>query len=799
MLRYGAFSYKRIWTLDILMIILVSAVIVDIAFIIMMYQQVDGFVFLIAFLVAVLTSSFWYLDTGVRRVFERYFLRHQHDADILYGLIKCLNVTIPLEASINQAINYIALRLQLEWVAIRLEPRLIKTVDHFYIMETKRLDLIHILSGYHAPAEPSSDPLSYTDSIFVNYDEQAEPIGLITLGRKISSEGFDKKDRQLIKQIAQYISWFVVANNQIELINMIVDRILKARDNIFNDLNHLIHDEIMAKLHWIFQQIDLLCEYETLPLLTQSNLRAIGTVANTASSFLRASIIRQQIAIPGVEEDFLASMLAMIHQLFPANSPVLEWISPKKEDVNTWQNFSIEHKRDIYRIIHSAITNALNHGSPDHVSISFNSDMDNLLVSVTDNGTGFDTKQIGQKITSTGLMTMMERSRGIGAKLNIQSSPGDGTKITLSLSRMLLSASPAKPYVLQAMSEAISNSEPSPPDIAELPDNEDIPTRITPLTPLTEQAQVVASKAFARIAVVSTFFGLLLGGFGMLLFQSSKHPAADPPRPAIKGSLSVDEHRDYYGTPVYLDARKPNGMLRSEDILDIGDTLTVTFQVRNTSAYSLYAKILALGSHGPGGIVGNWSAPGVDFPTREDIWIDSGEAYSMTTTQIFNTPGDYFIEPIFQDMYDGWHGIEPFPRIIFFVVDRVSPIITQTLLIHANQDWQYTDIYAQPGDIVSIKTLNGRWTTDINSRPLIDAEGYLGEQPSWLPVANANLGQLVGTIGSWEFSIGQEESFVMPAYQGMIRLKVNDAPCEDPCLLDNQGAILVSVTVLRQK
>jgi signal transduction histidine kinase len=58
--------------------------------------------------------------------------------------------------------------------------------------------------------------------------------------------------------------------------------------------------------------------------------------------------------------------------------------------------------------------------------------MDGVELHIIDNGHGFDTAQ--ETAGSFGLGNMKERANGIGALLNIQSKPGEGTEVSVTWS-----------------------------------------------------------------------------------------------------------------------------------------------------------------------------------------------------------------------------------------------------------------------------------------------------------------------------------------------------------------------------
>jgi signal transduction histidine kinase len=55
-----------------------------------------------------------------------------------------------------------------------------------------------------------------------------------------------------------------------------------------------------------------------------------------------------------------------------------------------------------------------------------------LVLNVTDNGCGFDPSAAGKR-DSYGLLGMSERARLIGASLQIDSAPGSGTVVSISI------------------------------------------------------------------------------------------------------------------------------------------------------------------------------------------------------------------------------------------------------------------------------------------------------------------------------------------------------------------------------
>lgn len=92
-------------------------------------------------------------------------------------------------------------------------------------------------------------------------------------------------------------------------------------------------------------------------------------------------------------------------------------------------------KTGLFRICQESLTNIARHAKASQANVSLDVTVNYLTLTVEDNGQGFIIKGTGEKNT-LGLLGMKERAIMIGATLNINSTPGKGTivKITLPIS-----------------------------------------------------------------------------------------------------------------------------------------------------------------------------------------------------------------------------------------------------------------------------------------------------------------------------------------------------------------------------
>jgi two-component system sensor histidine kinase NreB len=80
----------------------------------------------------------------------------------------------------------------------------------------------------------------------------------------------------------------------------------------------------------------------------------------------------------------------------------------------------------LFRIAQEALSNAVKHGAASDVQIQIEQTPNEIILSVTDNGRGFNA---GQASNGMGLRIMEYRAAMIRGKVTVQSSPGEGTKV----------------------------------------------------------------------------------------------------------------------------------------------------------------------------------------------------------------------------------------------------------------------------------------------------------------------------------------------------------------------------------
>jgi len=90
----------------------------------------------------------------------------------------------------------------------------------------------------------------------------------------------------------------------------------------------------------------------------------------------------------------------------------------------------------LFRIAQEALINIAKHAGATEVAVTLESGTDTVILTVADNGHGFDVAaRLAQAGPSLGIVGMRERAESIGARLRVESAPGRGTRVIVEAPR----------------------------------------------------------------------------------------------------------------------------------------------------------------------------------------------------------------------------------------------------------------------------------------------------------------------------------------------------------------------------
>ena len=248
-------------------------------------------------------------------------------------------------------------------------------------------------------------------------------IGAFYLTEKLDGRRFDDGDRELIELLAAHAAIAITNARLYERSHEL--SILSERNRLALEL----HDVVSQKLF------------------------SLNLAADTAATLLEREPARAAVQLQRVRQltrESLAELRALIMGLRPADlarDGLTGALSKEVEmlrrvhaieielDVDRAQPPAIdaEHEATVLRIAQEALHNAVKHAAARRVTVTLSGDDGEPLLTIDDDGVGFDPRDPALRSRRLGLTSMEERARELGGRLAIRSAAGAGTTVTLTL------------------------------------------------------------------------------------------------------------------------------------------------------------------------------------------------------------------------------------------------------------------------------------------------------------------------------------------------------------------------------
>ena len=217
------------------------------------------------------------------------------------------------------------------------------------------------------------------------------------------------------------------ARNRQELLT---DQISEARDALAaaqqerNKISRDLHDGTIQSLYAI--QLGLghtLKRLQGEPAKAGSELSAVRRELDSVIAEIRQFISADNSA--GQPVEFGAVLQALVQRAQAATSARIEL----QCDPAASARLSGDQAVQLANIAREALSNSVRHGNPRHARIALRSAPDAVTLEISDDGSGFDPKS--PRRNGVGLPSIAARAQEAGGTLDVQSAPGEGTRITV--------------------------------------------------------------------------------------------------------------------------------------------------------------------------------------------------------------------------------------------------------------------------------------------------------------------------------------------------------------------------------
>ncbi|MFE6618788.1 GAF domain-containing sensor histidine kinase [Streptomyces sp. NPDC008086] len=270
---------------------------------------------------------------------------------------------------------------------------------------------------------PSAHP-DMSDFLGLPIRDGDEVIGALFLANKTcpkpeGSCGFTAEDEELLSILAQHAAIALTNARLYERSRELTIAEERSR------LAHELHDAVSQKLFSLrltAQAAAALIDRD--PARAKGELHQVAALAAEAADELRAAVVELRPA--ALDEDGLvATLRTQIHVLDRAHTARVTFAGRGVKALPAAQ------EEAVLRVAQEALHNALRHSGAEHVEVTLDRRGSGAVLRVTDDGSGFDPKAIRRAGRHLGLVSMRDRSSGVGGTLAVESAPGKGTTIEM--------------------------------------------------------------------------------------------------------------------------------------------------------------------------------------------------------------------------------------------------------------------------------------------------------------------------------------------------------------------------------
>lgn len=199
-----------------------------------------------------------------------------------------------------------------------------------------------------------------------------------------------------------------------------------------NRLARDLHDSVSQTLFTVASIAEALPRvWKRNPDIAQQGLEELAQLTQGALAEMRNLLI--ELRPDGLAEKPLGELIQQLTKAISGRAS-LQVTTTVKGDFS----LSNEVKLVFYRITQEALNNIIKHAQATQVSVSLECNSQKIVLHISDNGCGFDSRQIPIPSGHLGIAIMKERAESIGANLHLSSYLGRGTEISLSCSTPIL-------------------------------------------------------------------------------------------------------------------------------------------------------------------------------------------------------------------------------------------------------------------------------------------------------------------------------------------------------------------------
>ncbi|HMK25984.1 MAG TPA: PAS domain S-box protein, partial [Chitinophagaceae bacterium] len=212
-----------------------------------------------------------------------------------------------------------------------------------------------------------------------------------------------------------------------EAIRQLTEHLQKIREEERTSIAREIHDELGQQLTAV--KMDVAWIDKKIPEETRDikrKLKNIIELLDGSNQSIRRILSELRPRI--LDDHGLLEAIEWLGRQFTETTGIPVKCTTPEKDIKVSEQIAT----CLFRVCQEAFTNITRYAFAKNVSVSIRVIEENIILTIEDNGIGFDTTLIENK-KSFGILGMKERVFSLGGKFELLSSPGKGAKITVSL------------------------------------------------------------------------------------------------------------------------------------------------------------------------------------------------------------------------------------------------------------------------------------------------------------------------------------------------------------------------------
>lgn len=200
--------------------------------------------------------------------------------------------------------------------------------------------------------------------------------------------------------------------------------VIRAEEDQNRRLARELHDEPLQLFLLLARRLESLGEVQGVPPVVAAGLAEAHHQSLDAAGRLRS--LARDLRPPTLDQlGLVAALSSLVADIEDEDDPAAEL-----RVHGTEVRLHSEVELGSFRIIQEATRNALRHAGASHLTITVTFGPDELTLSVTDDGAGFDLDGLSEQDSEhLGLLGMRERARLLGGHLEVHSAPSRGTTV----------------------------------------------------------------------------------------------------------------------------------------------------------------------------------------------------------------------------------------------------------------------------------------------------------------------------------------------------------------------------------